>query len=84
MLGFIAGFDKLRFQDGLFKDEKWEFLKGDIHSSLHHQGACACVEACLQQVHSSVSQHRSATSAANLAEQDDGGQRELLNKKTRV
>lgn len=60
-----------------------EFFSTDVHSSLHHQGAYACVEACLQQVLGSVCQHDSATSTVHLTEQDDGGQRKLLNKKTR-
>lgn len=65
------------------KTWQWKLTTCDIHSSLHHQGAYACVEACLQQVHGSISQHHSATSAAHLTEQHDGWQRELLNKKTR-
>lgn len=60
------------------------FKKSDIHSSLHHQGAYARVHACLPQVHSSISQHRSAPSTAVVTEQDDGGQRKLLEKKTRA
>lgn len=57
----------------------------DVHSSLHHQGAYVCIQAGLQQVHRSIGQHHSATPAAHLTEQDDGGQRELLyNKNTEV
>lgn len=55
---------------------------GDIRSSLHHQGADACVQAHLLQVDGSIGEDDSATFEIHLTEQDDGGQRQLLNRKT--
>ena len=57
-----------------------DILNIDIHSSLHHQGACACVQAGLLQVQSFMTQDHPATPAAHLTEQHNGGQRKLLSK----
>ncbi|TNN62026.1 hypothetical protein EYF80_027764 [Liparis tanakae] len=47
-----------------------------------HHGADVGVQAGLQQVHGSGGQRHSASSTARLTEQDDGGQRQLLNEET--
>lgn len=58
-------------------------VSGVLHSSLHQQGAHVCVQAHLLQVDGSLPEDGPATPEVHLAEQDDGGQRKLLNKKRR-
>lgn len=65
-----------------FISQKKKKESSDVHSSLHHQGARACVQAGLLQVDGALGENHLASSAAELTEGQDGGQRELLARDT--